>query len=263
MRHRFTHLGTAIALLVTACNTETSTSPAPDSALSGPAPASEGANAVGGIIKTTPIGNPAWRPVGFRVFSGRLGTPASGFAEYLVTLGAIMPPPLHLAHPQLGIGPGQPHSPPYDLEIANGVAANHYKLGPTFKVADVTNGNAVILAWMTVPRGEAQGSSPDFSFGPIIPNGLFPINLAGQATRNGQVFDPYYVFGGVPALNDPALTPSFNVDGHSHFPFFASEADVFGPAGPLIGHYVATFTMIDQSGQGWKVVAQWTVTGPE
>jgi hypothetical protein len=60
--------------------------------------------------------------------------------------------------------------------------------------------------------------------------------------------------------DDPSLTPSFQVEGHSHFPFFTAEATIFGPAGvgPQ-GNYKYTITMTDQQGNGWTIHAHFVV----
>ena len=50
-----------------------------------------------------------------------MGTFEDGFAEFLQTEEALLPPPNHRFCAELGIGPGAPHPPPYDQELANGV----------------------------------------------------------------------------------------------------------------------------------------------
>lgn len=53
---------------------------------------------------------------------------------------------------------------------------------------------------MTVPRLGRFGSSPDFKFGPIIPNSLFPIQVVGQTFRDNQPWNPYLAILAVPPL---------------------------------------------------------------
>jgi len=55
--------------------------------------------------------------------------------------------------------------------------------------------------------------------------------------------------------------PPFHVAGHSHFPiFFADNAD-FGPRRTkLLGSYEYRISIIDQRGNGWSIVAHFTVT---
>jgi len=114
--------------------------------------------------------------------------------------------------------------------------------------------------WMNVPAPGTAGSSPDFALGRVIPNFLFPIHVAGIAYRNGALYDRYLGTFDLPAINDPGLTPSWNVGGHSHFPvFYADNAD-FGPEGtPVHGHYLYDIVMTDRTGAGWHIQAHFLV----
>jgi len=207
------------------------------------------------------VGHPTWAPVDFHIFSAPIGTAESGYAEFLETAQAILPPPNHLLHPELGIGPGAPHSPPYTSEIANGVADLGYHQGTHFQKDEFSNGMGVWLVWMNIPDPGTTGSSPDFTSGPIIPNSLFPIHVEGQAFRNNKLYDPYFFLPiDVPAL-DGTLNPPFDVDGHSHFPIFSTENTDFGPPGMKIeGNYEFRISMIDATGNGWEIEAKFTVT---
>ncbi len=129
-----------------------------------------------------------------------------------------------------------------------------------FTPEEFSNGEAVIAAWMVIPRGRRNiGSSPDFASGPIIPNSLFPIHVEGVSYRNGKVFDPALVIFDVPAL-DAALNPPFDVDGHSHFPFFIADNEDFGPGDvELPGTYLYDMTMVDATGDGWSIVVSFVV----
>jgi hypothetical protein len=73
-------------------------------------------------VRLTPIGHPTWKPVDFHVFTAPVGTAATEYAEFSATTLALLPPPNHESHPDLGVGPSTPHSPPDDAELANGVA---------------------------------------------------------------------------------------------------------------------------------------------
>jgi hypothetical protein len=209
-------------------------------------------------VRLTRIGDPTWKPVDFHLFSAPVGTPASGFAEFLTTVLALLPPPNHEVHPALGVGPGAPHPPPYDSELANGVAVQGFREGVRFSTSEFSDGQGVLLAWMNVPAPGVTGSSPDFASGSIIPNALFPISVVGETRHNGRLFSET-VFQ-VPALNS-ALDPPFDVDGHSHFPIFiADNADIADKAdAQLRGSYRYEFTMKDQSGNGWRVEAHFAV----
>lgn len=206
------------------------------------------------------IGHPTWVPADFHIFSAPIGTAASGYAEFVETMGAILPPPNHLPHPNLGIGPGAPHSPPYTSEIAENLALLGYHQGTRFQKDEFSNGMGVWLVWMNIPAPGTAGSSPDFTSGPIISNSLFPIHAQGQTFRNNKLYNPYLSDFSVPAL-DSKLNPPFDVDGHSHFPIFTADNSDFGPAGTKIeGNYEFRISLIDSTGNGWEIVAKFMVT---
>ena len=206
-------------------------------------------------------GNPAWNVVDAHTVTAPLGTADDGYAEFGATLASILPPPHHLPHPQLGIGPGAAHPGPYDTEMGAGVAANGYAEKAAFTASDFSNGQAVYLAFTLTPDGSALGSSPDFASGPIISNTLCPIHSVFETWKNGALFDQTGSFD-VPALNDPQLTPSFNVDGHSHIPmFYADNFDfAFDPAAGIAGEYQFRITLTDALGNGYSLVDSFTVT---
>lgn len=209
-------------------------------------------------VRITPIGSPTWRPVDLHMFSAPIGTAASGYAEFGETIAALLPPPNHVPHPQLGIGPGAAHQPPYDWEMAAGVAAQGYREGMRFSQAEFSEGMGVFTTWMNVPYPGTTGSSPDFVSGPIIPNSVFPIHVLASATRNGRPFSLVFE-GDVPPLDD-TLNPPFYVDGHSHFPFFLADNADFGPTGlPQRGSYRWEITMTDASGNGWLVTTHFAI----
>lgn len=226
-----------------------------------PAVAFAGSSAPGATqgVWLTPIGNPTWMPVDFHLFSAPIGTADTGYAEFLENALAILPPPNHSFHPDLGVGPGEPHQPPYDSEIAEGVASLGYHEGVRFHSTEFSNGNGVWLVWMNVPAPGATGSSPDFASGAIIPNNLFPIHVEGVSSRNGRPFDPNLSIFDVPAL-DQNLDPPFTIDGHSHFPVFIADNADFGPPGiRLIGSYRYRITMMDTTGSGWRINVHFAV----
>jgi hypothetical protein len=222
----------------------------------GTLPASQAAS---GGIQVKPIGDPIWKPVDCHVFSAPVGTAATGFAEFFETIAALLPPPNHAPHPDLGIGPGTPHQPPYTSELDAGVAAQAFKEGHRFRQAEFSNGSGVFLACMIVPKPGTTGSSPDFVSGPIISNDLFPVQVLGFAERNGAPFDPALANFMVPAL-DAELNPPFDVDGHSHFPIFvATNQEVAGAADNVRGRYQYDITLTDDDGNGWQVRAHFVI----
>ncbi len=72
-----------------------------------------GASTSYAAVTFTPIGTPTWEPVDVHLFSAPVGT-APNYPGFAQTTGALLPPPNHQPHPDLGIGPGVAHPPPYD-----------------------------------------------------------------------------------------------------------------------------------------------------
>jgi len=209
-------------------------------------------------VHIRPIGNPTWKPVDFHLFSAPIGTADTGYAEFGETVFGILPEPNHTYHPDLFVGPGAPHDPPYDHEMADGVAAQGFREGVRFSQAEFSNGMGIYAVWMNVPYPGTTGSSPDFASGPVIPNSLFPIHVNATSTHNGRPFST--VFDGDVLALDGNLNPPFAVDGHSHFPFFlADNADFGPPGGKLNGSYTWEATMTDTLGNGWSIKVHFAV----
>jgi hypothetical protein len=211
-------------------------------------------------IRLTPIGKPSWKPVDLHLFSAPIGTAETGYAEFSVEQGLLLPPPNHVPVDGLGIGPGVAHKPPYNKEFRNGIRSLGLHEGSRFGADEFSAGSGVWLVWMTVPRPGERGSSPDFDRGPIIPNRLFPIAVSGSTFRGGQPFSTPFEFH-VPPLDGSAV-PQFDVDGHSHFPVFFADNRDFGPQGvdtDPVGRYIWHMKMVDTSKQGWKIDATFVV----
>lgn len=211
-----------------------------------------------GDVTATKVGNPTWAPVDFHTFSAPLGTPPN-FPEFAQTEAALLSPPNHVHVSGLGIGPGAAHAGPYTHEFADGVASAGFVDKSSFTPSEFSLPLGVWSVWMIVPTdGAPTGSSPDFASGPIIPNSLFPISVAGTAFRNGALFDPD--LGTFSRKSLASLNPPFLVDGDSHFPIFYADAVDFGPAGtnPL-GNYDYQVLMRDQLGNGWDIHDQFSV----
>lgn len=220
-----------------------------------------GARADSGGIQVKPIGNPTWTPVDCHLFSAPIGTAATGYAEAFETVGRLLPPPDHVPRlPLLAIGPGAAHVPPYDSELRQGIRAQGFHRGHGFVSSEFSDGSGVFLVCMVVPTPGTIGSSPDFVSGPIIPNTTFPIHAEGVANQDGDPFDPYLANFDVPPLTT-AIDPTFDVDGHSHFPIFVVTSADFGPpAADLRGRYDYSLTMTDTGGEGWTIRAHFVVT---
>lgn len=207
------------------------------------------------------IGQPTWKPVDFHLFSAPVGSASSGYAEAFALPPKVLPPPEHVLIDGLGVGPGAPHAPPYESEIAAGVERLGLRDAHRFDMSQFSNGSGVFLLWMTVPDPGTIGSSPDFSSGPIIPNTLFPIHISAVTYLDGAVFDPFLTAFDVPALT-PTLDPRFDVDGHSHFPIFVADATDFSilpPGTDLTGRYTYQVSMVDRTGNGWMIRAHFVV----
>lgn len=223
--------------------------------------AAPAAAATAGNVQAKPIGDPIWKPTDMNLFTAPIGTADTGYVEFGETQVAILPEPNHRPHPALGIGPGDPHARPYNHEIRRGLKSLGVARGGQFTVEDFSDGNGVWLAYMVVPRSRGsapKGSSPDFDFGPIIPNSLFPIDVTGSAERFGEPFSFLGAFS-VPPL-DASLDPPFDVDGHSHFPIFIADNIDFAltPVDPA-GRYEWTLRMLDQTGNGWTITVRFVI----
>jgi hypothetical protein len=218
------------------------------------------AHAASGGTQIKPIGSPTWSPEDCHLFSAPIGTAESGYAEAFETIGRLLPPPNHVPGlPGLGIGPGAAHLPPYDTELDQGITSLGFHSGHAFSSSEFSEGSGVFLVCMVVPDPGSIGSSPDFTSGPIIPNMIFPIHVEGVATQDGNQFDPFLTNFDVPPLTT-AIDPTFNVDGHSHFPIFVVTSQDFGRAGrALQGRYEYQLTMTDATGAGWTLRAHFVV----
>lgn len=198
-------------------------------------------------VELEKVGNPAWGPVDFH-------NVAAPYHKAFDAMQAILPPPNHSTHPQLGLSPGAPHAGPYDHEIAEGVAAQGLTDAWVLTKQEFTHGR--LVAWMMAPLdGAPLGRSPDSNLGPIIPNAVFPIHVQLQYAKDNVVeaaasFD-------VPALDDH-LNPPFFVDGHSHFPLYTNDAAAFY-SHPTPGAHLISGTLIDAAGEGWRLKVPYTV----
>lgn len=209
-------------------------------------------------VQMKPIGDPAWKPVDFHVFSAPVGTPDNGFADFGQTMTYLLYPLRHQACAELGRGPGDPHQPPYTHEMEAGLDIMNYQDANVFSAKDFTTPNGVFAIWMIVPHHGASGSSPDFGLGPIMPNTLFPLHIVGETYRNNKLWDAYLGDFYVPKLDNNLSCP-FNVDGWSHVPVFFADTSSFGPGGPLQGHYEYRVTVTDVTGEGWSITTSFTV----
>lgn len=192
-------------------------------------------------VQLTRIGTPIWRPVDFHLFSAPVGTPADGYAAWTQTASAVLARSI------------QPHLPPYDADIATGVAQAGFHDAGLFAKSAFTGGNGVAFGWMLVPDPGVIGNAREFDCGPVIPNSVLPISITGVASLNGQVYDPQLVQGG----NVPT---DLGVDGRSHFPALTEDDVSYGPSGvEPVGHFVYDYTVRDQQGNGWRIVVAFDI----
>jgi hypothetical protein len=209
------------------------------------------------------LGEPCFQPVDFRLFSANV----EDFFGLLTGPNGILPEPQHRFHPELGVGPGEPHDPPYDTEIRAGLARLGLADQQRFAPEDFSLPNAILFAFMVVPVDQAgcpRGSSPDFREGPIIPHVLFPTApepdsvLVSRTTffHSGQVFDSAFILD-VRRLDK--ITPPIPVDGHSHIPVFLATAAEFGPGGGIAGPYTVHSVLVDHAGNGWDITTRFEI----
>jgi hypothetical protein len=213
------------------------------------------------FLTLTQTGSPIWKPVDFHMFSAPTGTSKTGFAEVLDTILALLPEPNHTFIPELGAGPGEPHDPPYDSELADGVRNLGFAEKVEFSSKEFSRGNGVYLVWMNIPDPGTTGSSPDFASGPIIPNSLFPIETCTTVTRDDGARDGPSCFL-VPPLTEEIDSRFRDLDGHSHFPVFLAETAEFFPPFPdphPQGDYQYEVEITDQEENGWKIVARFEI----
>jgi hypothetical protein len=204
-------------------------------------------------VQVTPIGTPAYAPTDFHLFAAPIGTAAAEYAEFIGTLQALLPPPNH-SFGAAGITPGAPHTG-YATEMGAGVAANGFVDGTTFTMSQYSNGTGVYLAFMLVPAaGAPTGSSQDFGSGPIIPNTVFPMTGTTDTFTNGLKNDETQSFQ-VPA--------NAGFDGYSHIPVFTASNFDFATLGNVPGAYEYRISILDASGEGYMIVAPFTVAVPE
>jgi hypothetical protein len=73
------------------------------------------------------------------------------------------------------------------------------------------------------------------------------------------VFDPALASFSIPPLTTE-IDPRFDVEGHSHFPLFVVTNQDFGPQGESVGGlYEYQLTLIDATGNGWRLSARFVV----
>ena len=149
-----------------------------------------------------------------------------------------------------------------DREMSEAVASAGYDVDGPFSSAQFSEGYGVFRDLDGDPRRRkstwelARLQARDR----IVPNSLFPIRVTGFSTRDGERFATNLVDFSVPPLDSPDLTPSFDVDGHSHLPVFIADNHDFGPPETAIaGEYQYHITMLDAHGDGWFILVSFSV----
>ena len=200
------------------------------------------------VLVQTVVGTPLWEPADYHQFAAAVGPNFENFGDIA---GGILPPPNHQPHPDLGIGPGDPHAGPYTGEMAAGVLANAYVEHVTYTQAQGSLPNGIMQIFMVVPSaGAPTGSSPDSASGPIIPNTIFPISVTVDTYSQGIII-PDQSFGFDVSALDDTLDPPFSVDGHSHFPLFFGQAFDELPAIPA--DLETRIEILDADGNGYDL----------
>lgn len=209
------------------------------------------------------LGKPCFRPVDFHLFSADI----TDFFGLLTGPHGLLPEPNHQFHPDLGVGPGMPHNPPYNREIKAGLARLELVDQRRFTPEEFQLPKAILFAFMVLPLDQSdcpRGSSPDFAEGPVIPNVLFTADpapdsvLASRSTffRRGEVFDRAFTLD---LRRLDRITPPLEVDGHSHIPVFLATASDFGPEGAIEGPYAIHSALVDHAGNGWDMTLRFEI----
>jgi hypothetical protein len=212
----------------------------------------------GADIRTTRVGAPVWQPVDLHLVETVYDPPT--YEQLLAVYASLLPEPNHRPHPQLGTGPGDPHTG-FDREFGTNLTALGYADQSEFTVEQFTGTRGATFVYMVVPgEGAPSGRSPDGTT-PIIPNSVFPIQNDLQILRNGGVDVNFPGATIVPPL-DTNLNPPFNdIDGHSHFPMFLSFSflDLPDQSVTPVGSYEILLNLRDTTGAGWDVSATFNV----
>lgn len=158
-------------------------------------------------------------------------------------------------HPFFGnenlYGPGVAHAGPYNHEPASLFAAANVDAKQTFTTAEFSAPSGVALVVCVVPNASAPyGTSPDFTDGPIIPNGLFPLYVDGDLRLNGVAYDK--AFDGVYTGYDQ-FSPPIAKQGASHVMLWFAENSSYGPKVDPQGTYDFQLSVVDASSVGWVV----------
>ena len=229
-----------------------------------------------GIARAEEVGDPIWRPMDFHLYSARVGTPETGYAALWETVRALYPEPFYTLPPGTNIvlRGSAVTPPPYDRELQSALARLGLRDDRTFSAADFGAGSdrGVFFSFTVVPDPGVIGRSENFASGPIIPNAVFPITVAGVVYRNGAVLDPI-LFGptglAIPALNvvDPRF-PERDGWGWSHTFVGALETLSFYPfthdgvtytLDRPDGQYRYELQMRDAQGNGWNISTKYNV----
>ncbi len=198
-------------------------------------------------IELTQVGSPIWRPTDFQLFTA----PAAPFPDaFFGVLDQLLP----LEGP--GAEEYTPHDGPYATELSTNAAAAGFVNQSVFPQSAITlDPNGVYFAFMMLPDPGVTGSSRDFESGPVIPNSVFPLTTHAEMWLDGVL---------VETLQDGIVNPRLGdlpFDGASHrapgqvvwYPW-ADDPD----AGPLGSHEIR-WSLLDEQGNGWKMVAPFTV----
>lgn len=199
------------------------------------------------VLELTRLTDPSWEIVDFHQRSAELG---EGWELWSERTSETLPPPGHIQHPDLGIGPGEAHEGPYDHEFADAWAQHGWRDESIFTTAEASTPSAIFSMFMVVPSaGAPTGRTPDAADGPMIPHAVFPIHTYFDYTTDDKA-----VLGGdfefdVPRLD--MIDPPYEVDGHSHFPIYDGR---YVDIEPALGEVYRThIVMTDATGSGWDI----------
>lgn len=156
----------------------------------------------------------------------------------------------------IGSDPAQPHGPPYQGEIAAGLAAAGYEASNVFPRRAFAPPRAVHVLYLIAPTERApHGRTADFADGPYWPESWEPLWIDGDLLHEGvsvdSEWDLYF-----PAFEN--FRSEIGGDGYSHmFGSWYTNSDYFPAA---VGEYELQFHLIDGTFNGWDLLIPFSIT---
>ncbi len=202
-------------------------------------------------------GTPNWTAVAWAVFVAPLGTIDSPPATLAASESAVWAPKHVYDTGMNTFKSAVPHAPPYDGELAAGLAQTTFVNTGCFPASAFQAPSGVFVAGILVPSATAPtGSSYEVaSDGPIISGELV---VDGDLLRNGVVIDPAFDSTYPPAKTIYGGTVAYA--GYRHMILnFAENSDFSGGAALTAGDYTFRVKISDGSGSSTSQLIHFTV----